>query len=78
MPHRVEGEEIVFPDAVRLAQEFKPGFENAGFGVLEGDTDAEHRAAVLVVEIDALGDFAASDAEQDGTTAVAARGSVCF
>lgn len=78
MPHGVEGKEVVFPDTVRLAQELEPSFEDAGFGILKGDADAEHRAAVLMVEIDALGDFAASDTEQNGTTAVAARGPVRF
>lgn len=73
VPHRVEGEEVVFPDPVRLPQECESGFEDAGLGVLEGNADAEHRAAVMVVEIDALGDFSARDAEQDGTPAVAAR-----
>ena len=72
MPHGVKGEEVVLADAVRLAQELEPGFEDAGFGVLEGHADAEHRPPVVVVEIDALAHFAAGHAEEDGAAAVAA------
>ena len=63
MAHGVEGEEIVFADAVGFAQELEPGFENARLGVLEGDADAEDGAAVVVVEVDALADFTAGNAE---------------
>lgn len=76
--HGVEGQEVVFADAVRFAQELEAGFEDARFGVLEGDADAEHGAAVVVVEIDSFGDFAARDAEEDGAAAVAAGGAVRF
>ena len=78
MPHRIEGEEVIFADAVRLAQEFEARFEDAGLGVLEGHANAEHGTPVVVVEVDALGDFATRDAEQDGAAAVAAGGTVCF
>lgn len=78
MPHGIEGEEVVFADAVCLAQELEAGFEDARFGVLEGHADAEDGAAVVVVEVDAFGDFAARDAEEDGAAAVAARGAVGF
>ena len=78
MSHGVEGEEVVFADAVGLAEELEARFEDARLGVLEGDADAEHGAAVVVVEIDAFGDFAARDAEEDGSTAVAAGGAVGF
>ena len=76
MAHGVEGEEVVFADAVSFAQEFEARFEDAAFGVLEGDADADNGAAVVVVEVDAFGDFAARDAEQDGAAAVAACGAV--
>ena len=78
VPHGVEGEEVVFADAVGFAQELEAGFQDAGFGVLEGDADAEHGAAVVVVEVDALADFASSDAEQDCAAAVATCGAVGF
>ena len=78
MPHSVEREKVVFADTVRLAQELEAGFEDAGLSVLERHADAEHGAAVVVVEVDALGDFAARDAEQDGAAAVAAGGAVGF
>ena len=45
---------------------------------MEGDADAEDGAAVVVVEIDAFGDFAAGDAEEDGAAAVAAGCTVGF
>ena len=78
VPHGVEGEEVVFADAVRLAEELEPRFEDARLRVLEGDADAEHGSAVVVVEIDAFGHFAARDAEQDGSAAVAAGCAVGF
>ena len=78
MPHGVEREEIILPDPIVLAQEFEARFEDAGLRVLEGHTDAEHRAAVMVVEIDPLGDFAPRDAEEDRAPAVAACGAVGF
>ena len=62
MTHGVEGEEVIFPDAVGFAEEFEAGFEDAGFGVLEGDADAEDRAAVVMVEVNSFGDFTPSDA----------------
>lgn len=74
--HGVEGQEIVLADAVRLAQELEPGLEDARLGVLERHADAEHGAAVVVVEVDALGDLPAGDAQQDGAAAVAAGGAV--
>lgn len=76
--HGVEGEEVVFADAVGFAEELEAGFEDAGFGVLEGDADAEHRAAVMVVEVYALRDFPPSDAEEDGAAAITTCGAVCF
>ncbi len=78
MPHGVEGEEVVFADTVGFAKEFQAGFEDAGFGVLEGDADAEHGATVVVVEVYSFADFASSDAEKDGTAAVTAGGAVGF
>lgn len=74
--HGVEAQEVVLADAIRFAQELEAGLEDAGLGVLEGDPDAEHGAAVVVVEINALGDFPAGDAKQDGAPAVAAGGAV--
>lgn len=76
MAHGVEGEEVVLADAVGFAQELEAGLEDARFGVLEGDADAEDGAAVVMVEVDALADFAAGDAQQDGAAAVAAGGAV--
>lgn len=76
--HGVEGEEVVFADAVGFAQEFEAGFEDAGFGVLEWDTDAEDGAAVMVVEIYPFADFSPGNAEEDGAAAVAAGGAVGF
>ena len=70
MAHGVEGEKVIFSDAIRLAEELEAGFEDAGFGVLEGDTDTEHRTAVVMVEINAFGDFAPGDTEEDGAAAV--------
>jgi len=61
--HGVEGEEVVFADAVGFAQELEAGFEDAGFSVLERDADTEDGAAIVVVEVDALADFAAGDAK---------------
>ena len=78
MPHGVEGEEVVFADAVGFAEELEAGFEDARFGVLEGHADAEDGAAVVVVEVDAFRDFAAGDAEEDGAAAVAAGCAVGF
>lgn len=78
MPHCVEGEEVVFADPVRFPEELETGFEDPGFGVLEGDPHAEHRASVMVVEIYTFGDFPTGDAEQDGAAAVAASGAVSF
>ena len=78
MAHGVEGEKVVLANAVCFAQELEAGFEDARLGVLEGHADAEHGAAVMVVEIDAFGDFAAGDAEEDGAAAVAAGGAVGF
>lgn len=78
MAHGVEGEEVVFADAVGFAQELEARFEDAAFGILEGDADADDGAAVVVVEIDAFGDFAAGHAEEDGAAAVAACGAVGF
>ncbi len=72
MPHRVEGEEIVFSDPVILAEEFQAGFEDAGLCVLERHTYAQHGAPIVVVEIDTLGHFSSSDTEQDGASPVAA------
>ncbi len=74
--HGVEGEEVVFADAVGFPQEFEARFEDAAFGVLEGDADADDGAAVVVVEVDAFGDFAAGHAEEDGAATVAACGAV--
>ena len=78
MPHCIEGQEVVLANAVRLAEELEAGFKDAGFGVLKRHADAEHRPPVVVVEVDTLGDFAAGDAEEDGTAAVAACGAVGF
>ena len=78
MPHSVEGEEVIFANTVRLTQELQTSFKDAGLGVLEGHADAEHGTAVVVVEVDALGDFAPRDAEQDGSAAVAAGSAVGF
>lgn len=84
MPHGVEGEEVVFTNAVVFAQEFEAGFEDAGFGVLKGDADTEHGPAVVMVEINTFRDFATGDAEEDCTSAVAAccavglQGEGCF
>lgn len=76
--HGVEGEEVVFADAVGFAEEFEAGFQDPGFGVLEGHADAEHGAAVMVVKVDAFADFAAGDAEEDGAAAVTAGRAVGF
>lgn len=78
MAHRVEGEEVVFADAVRLAQELEAGLQDAGFRVLERHAHAEHRSSVMVVEVYAFRDFPAGDAEEDGAAAVAAGGAVRF
>lgn len=78
VPHRVEGEEVVLADAVRLAQELESRLEDARFRVLERHPDAQHRAPVVVVEINALRDFSSRDAEQDGAAAVAARRAIRF
>lgn len=78
MAHGVEGEEVVFADTVGFAQELEARFEDAAFGVLEGHADAEHGAAVVVVEVDAFANFAARNAQQDGAAAVTARGAVGF
>lgn len=78
MAHGVEGEEVVFADAVGFAQELEAGFEDARFRVLEWDADAEDGAAVVVVEIDSFADFTARDAEEDGAAAVAAGCAVGF
>ena len=78
MTHGVEREEVVFADAVGFAEEFETGFEDSGLGVLEWDADAEDGAAVVVVEINAFGDFAAGDAKENGATAVAAGCAVGF
>lgn len=78
MPHGVEGEEVIFTNSVGFAQEFEAGFEDAGFGVLEGDADAKHSPAVMVVEINAFRDFATGDAEEDCSSAVAACCAVGF
>lgn len=78
MAHGVEGEEVVFADAVRFAQELEAGFEDAALGVLEGDADADDGATIVVVEVDAFGDLATRDAEQDSAAAVAACGAVGF
>lgn len=78
VPHSVEGEEVVFADAVGFSKEFQARFEDAGFSVLEGHTDAEHSAAVVVVEIYSFAEFASSDAEKDSAAAVAAGGAVGF
>lgn len=78
MPHGVEGEEVIFSNSVGFAQEFEAGFEDAGFGVLEGDADAEHGPAVVMVEINAFRDFAAGDAEEYCSSAVAACRAVGF
>ena len=45
---------------------------------MEGHADAEHGAAVVVVEIYPFGDLATGDAEHDCPAAVAAGGSVGF
>lgn len=78
MAHGVEGEEVVFTNAIRLAQELEAGFENAGFGVLEGNANAKHGAAVLVVEIDSLGDLTTGDAKQDRAAAVTTCSAIGF
>lgn len=78
MAHGVEGEEVVFADAVCFAQELEAGFQDAGFRVLKRHADAEDRSAVMVVEIDAFADFPPGDAEEDGAAAVAAGGAVGF
>ena len=78
VPHGVEGEEVVFANAVGFSEEFEAGFEDAGFRVLEGHPDAEYGAAVVVVEIYAFADFAAGDAEEDGAAAVAAGRAIGF
>lgn len=45
---------------------------------MEGDADAEHGAAVVVVEINAFRDFATGDAEENCASAVAACCAVGF
>ena len=76
MPHRVEGEKVLFFDVVGVAEEFEAGFEDAGFRVLEGRAHAEDSPAEVAVEVDSFGDFAARDAEQDRALAVLAGGAV--
>ena len=72
MPHGVERQEVVLANTVRLAEEFEAGFQNARFGVLEGNAHAEHSAAVMMVEIYTFRDLASSDTEEDSASAVAA------
>ena len=45
---------------------------------MERYADAEHRTAVMVVEIDSFADFATRDAQEDGAAAVAASCAVGF
>jgi hypothetical protein len=53
-PLGIEGEEIIFPDTVVVTEEFETGFEDAGFGVLVGDTEHDYCSSVLVIEINSF------------------------
>ena len=72
MSHGVEGEEVVFADAIGLAEKFEAGFQDSRLGVLEGYAYAEHRSSVVVVEIYTFRHLPPRDAEQDGAATVAA------
>ena len=78
MSHGVEGEKIVFSDAVCFAKEFEAGFEDSGFGVLEWNADAKHGSTVLMIEIDTLRNFSSCDAKENCAAAVAACCAVRF
>lgn len=76
MPHGVERQEVVLPDTVVLAEEFEAGFEDARLCVLERDSDTQHRTAIVMIEVYTFGDFTSGDAEQNSSSAVAARRAV--
>lgn len=59
-----------------VAEVLEPGFEDARLGVDVGDAEHEDGAAQVVVEIDALRDFAARHRQQSGPAAVVARADV--
>ena len=73
MPHGVERQEVVLANTIRLAEELETGFQDTRLGVLEGNSHAEHSAAIVMVEIYTFRDLPSSNTEEDSASAVAAR-----
>ena len=55
LPNGVEGEEVGLVDAARVAEVLEARAQHPAERVLEGDAEEEHGAAVVAVEVDALG-----------------------
>ena len=55
------------------AEEVKPRAQHMGEGVLERHADQHHATAIVVLEVDALGDLAPRDREEHGPLPAVAR-----
>ena len=76
LSHRVERKKIRLFDLERLAKILQPRAEYSGESVLVRDAVHDYRASVVPVEVDALGDFAARDAQEHGASAAVTRSPV--